>query len=357
MTSCSISFVYVLLDPDTKEVHYVGQTSRPKRRFIEHTTECWTKTAPSCLWIRSLLEKGKQPIQQIIQVVPYRFAYKYEEYWIQYYKEQATQLKNVLAAPGFAYPTTHRKYSTDELNEARRRMFERYSKGSGTSKYYGICKFKRYPGYSINLRAGKTRYRISSWLNERTAAEMYDALAKHYHKEKALLNFPHLNISPKTVEEVQLLTDRELAKSSNYRGVVKKEGRWMVTVTIAVGKSKTLHGFKKHEEELAAKYADRLNAYYKNNRYEFNFGEPENPCSIEEARIEMKLRTGKRLVPRSGYKGILWDSNRSYWYFLFETLDKKRHLRGKFQTPEQAVIAHNEYVVKQGINRPLLNLY
>lgn len=70
----------------------------------------------------------------------------------------------------------------------------------------------------------------------------------------------------------------------------------------------------------------------------------------------MKLRAGKRLVPKSGYKGILWDSNRNYWYFLFVTSDGKKHLRGKFATPEEAALAYNNYVLEHDIPKPLLTI-
>ena len=62
--------VYVLKDPDTGSIRYVGWTSRTARcRFLEHIADAKRKqTTHRNKWIMSLLLVGKKPLIEVIEV-------------------------------------------------------------------------------------------------------------------------------------------------------------------------------------------------------------------------------------------------------------------------------------------------
>jgi len=60
-------FIYGLIDPNTFKVRYIGKTIRSKERLQNQLNEK-SKTY-RCNWLRSLKEKGKAPIQVVLQTL------------------------------------------------------------------------------------------------------------------------------------------------------------------------------------------------------------------------------------------------------------------------------------------------
>jgi len=61
--------IYKLLDPDTKEVRYVGKTVQTlKKRLSGHITRSkYNRSAHVSCWIHSLIQNGKKPIIELIE--------------------------------------------------------------------------------------------------------------------------------------------------------------------------------------------------------------------------------------------------------------------------------------------------
>jgi hypothetical protein len=63
--------IYVLRDPLSNVVRYVGQTQNIKRRLYFHVYECKLKrkyySAKKDKWIESLVKIGKMPVLEVIQ--------------------------------------------------------------------------------------------------------------------------------------------------------------------------------------------------------------------------------------------------------------------------------------------------
>jgi hypothetical protein len=72
--------LYVLKDPTTDEVKYVGYTNRPKIRLWEHIRDAKknVKTHKSN-WIRKVLLDGKSPIMEVVKSVSDLEQVKLEE--------------------------------------------------------------------------------------------------------------------------------------------------------------------------------------------------------------------------------------------------------------------------------------
>lgn len=87
--------IYVLTDPDTLEVRYVGQAINPYVRFAQHLS---TQTSlPMYKWVGSLKAEGKSPRMFVIDHVPSEDADFREQEYIHEYTEAGARLFNVEA--------------------------------------------------------------------------------------------------------------------------------------------------------------------------------------------------------------------------------------------------------------------
>jgi hypothetical protein len=58
--------IYTLSDPDSKIVRYVGASTNPKSRFMQHIKDGERGKTQKQLWILELRRQGKLPILQIV---------------------------------------------------------------------------------------------------------------------------------------------------------------------------------------------------------------------------------------------------------------------------------------------------
>lgn len=75
--------IYMLIDPFTKEVRYVGQTIKTlKYRLNEHVQDSKRYNYHSANWVKSLLKRGKIPIIELIEECPLENLDEREIYYI-----------------------------------------------------------------------------------------------------------------------------------------------------------------------------------------------------------------------------------------------------------------------------------
>lgn len=93
--------IYVLKDPRTGQVRYVGKTINAlKSRLMEHIREAFDITGNSfaskkCKWIRALYENGNLPSMEQIDYCTTGWQEK-ERHWIAFYRQEYPDLTNVL---------------------------------------------------------------------------------------------------------------------------------------------------------------------------------------------------------------------------------------------------------------------
>ena len=75
-------FIYILIDPITLEIRYVGKTNNPYQRFRHHLVSSANPKSHKRNWINSLREEGLKPIMQIIDEVEEIEWQFWEQYWI-----------------------------------------------------------------------------------------------------------------------------------------------------------------------------------------------------------------------------------------------------------------------------------
>lgn len=90
-------FIYVLREPDTGEIRYIGQTKRlPSNRLGEHVSRA-RKKSERChriSWIQSLIARGLKPVLEILDKVPEDLGVSAEMGYIYFYRGQGCNLVN-----------------------------------------------------------------------------------------------------------------------------------------------------------------------------------------------------------------------------------------------------------------------
>ena len=78
------TFIYSLSDPDTNEVRYIGKANNLKYRLWAHIHEAKhnLRNQHKCNWIKTLLDKDKKPVIDIIEEVSMDDWQAREIYWI-----------------------------------------------------------------------------------------------------------------------------------------------------------------------------------------------------------------------------------------------------------------------------------
>ena len=114
-TSPGKIYIYALVDPFTEEIRYIGKSIRPRERL---TNQCNEKSNTyRCHWIQSVLQKGKRPVQIILEELPHDADWQAaEKRWITYGREQSWPLTNATdggdGVPGLSGESKERMLQT-----------------------------------------------------------------------------------------------------------------------------------------------------------------------------------------------------------------------------------------------------
>jgi hypothetical protein len=93
-------YIYLLKDPETNEIRYVGQTDNIKRRFNQHINKCCDVknkqygTHKNC-WIRKLLSNNLKPIIEVLEETEtLELSNQRERFWIEKLTNEGVKLTN-----------------------------------------------------------------------------------------------------------------------------------------------------------------------------------------------------------------------------------------------------------------------
>lgn len=86
-------YIYGLVDPETKEIRYIGKSIRPVERLANHCNEI--SNCHRSHWIQSLKKKGLKPEMVILERIVGEWPWQEsEKRWISYCRENGFDLVN-----------------------------------------------------------------------------------------------------------------------------------------------------------------------------------------------------------------------------------------------------------------------
>lgn len=109
--------IYVLIDPISHEIRYVGWTTQPKQRLKTHI--CAKKKCYCATWIRSLKRSGDLPVMRTLQMVNSDFGPSAEKYWISYFLDIGCRLTNLTEGGEGTAGYHHTQESRRRMSAAR----------------------------------------------------------------------------------------------------------------------------------------------------------------------------------------------------------------------------------------------
>lgn len=87
--------IYLLRDPDTNAIRYVGKAEKPSRRLVKHLSEAARNSLWSARWICTLLAVGKRPIMDVVEQGIGESWKEAECRWIKKCREEGADLTNL----------------------------------------------------------------------------------------------------------------------------------------------------------------------------------------------------------------------------------------------------------------------
>ena len=88
------TYIYGLLDPDTKIIRYVGKSDCPKTRLSNHIQTSKKSKTHKSNWINLLIKNKKKPELVILEEVDFDDWEEREKYWINKYKNEGNDVTN-----------------------------------------------------------------------------------------------------------------------------------------------------------------------------------------------------------------------------------------------------------------------
>lgn len=98
------AYVYVLLDPDTREIRYVGCSEEPAKRLKSHIQDARLRIqresdairpSEKDRWMHQLTEAGKMPLLAIVETADRASRKEVEARWIARLEDEGHPLLNV----------------------------------------------------------------------------------------------------------------------------------------------------------------------------------------------------------------------------------------------------------------------
>ena len=88
------TYIYILSEPSTNQIRYVGKTKDPKRRFKRHISERFIHDSYKDRWVRKMVENGELPEITVIDTVEDVEWVFWEKFYISYFKFIGCNLTN-----------------------------------------------------------------------------------------------------------------------------------------------------------------------------------------------------------------------------------------------------------------------
>lgn len=132
-------YIYVLIDPRTDAVRYVGVTVAPQHRLTGHIRDASYQSTRKANWIKQLLRCELRPEMRILEeVIGHDLSREAERRWIAHYRAEGAILTNATdggdGAPGCKWSEEQRaKIIGRKLSDETKQKLSKYRKGTPIS--------------------------------------------------------------------------------------------------------------------------------------------------------------------------------------------------------------------------------
>ena len=132
------NYIYILQDPITNEVRYVGKSKNPHRRYLSHLWQKPKVKYHSYYWIQSLLKKGLKPTMTVIDEIDREWEWL-EKYWIEQFKCWGFNLTNITFGGEGSYNiTNHWNNKTISCYDINGNYVKTFKSIKKASEFYNI---------------------------------------------------------------------------------------------------------------------------------------------------------------------------------------------------------------------------
>jgi len=155
------TYIYILKDPTTNKIRYVGKSNNPKSRYSKHIKDSEKHKCNSHKenWIRKLLRENKKPILEIVESVNYDKWKEKEREWIFNLKKQGVELTN--STEGGDSENTKLCKKVAKINYVTEEILEIYNSLADAAYYNNLKSYTRILSCckGKNLRSGRFKWR------------------------------------------------------------------------------------------------------------------------------------------------------------------------------------------------------
>lgn len=114
------TYIYILIDPETNQVRYVGKTKNLKRRYNQHISECSKLKSYKNNWLISLKNKNLRPEMVVIDETDKDDWIFLEQWYIQLYRSWGYRLTNLTEGGEGVCGYTPSQETRDKMSKANK---------------------------------------------------------------------------------------------------------------------------------------------------------------------------------------------------------------------------------------------
>lgn len=215
------TFIYGIFDPITKELRYIGQTSKGTTRFKRHIKAAQHKKQPIACYIKSLLSKNLNPIFEVIEEVSVDLLDETEKFYIAYFRFLGCRLLNLTEG---GKTTRGYKMPKEIVERVRKKSIGRPSKKRGT----------KLPHYQVEILREKGKTYIG---------ENNPFFGKNHTSESKLLMSLSKKGRPAKNNKPIICLNNNVIYSSSYDAALKLNLKPSSIRSVLQGKAKSIKGF------------------------------------------------------------------------------------------------------------------
>lgn len=114
------TYIYILIDPETNQVRYIGKTKSLKRRYNQHISECSKLKSHKNNWLLSLKNKNLRPEMVVIDETDKNDWIFLEQWYIQLYRSWGYRLTNLTDGGEGVYGHVHSEQTRNKISQGNK---------------------------------------------------------------------------------------------------------------------------------------------------------------------------------------------------------------------------------------------